>query len=152
MPHDRTPGQSAPMAAAFSALRAAAIVIALLAPSVASADSRGAAMATTVSGWDGGFLRVSEDALEDLESDAQDGRSELERFADDVIEPQVRQNIQRFLDLVEPWFNRLAANLEDLPQYEAPVILPNGDILIRRKPDAPAAPEDPSEDGEVLDL
>lgn len=67
--------------------------------------------------------------------------------------------------LFEQLFDELAPALEelegfvlDLNAYEAPEILPNGDIIIRRKPDAPEfvppvpdAPDAGSED-EIIDL
>jgi hypothetical protein len=46
----------------------------------------------------------------------------------------------------------LLARIDDVRNYEAPVFLENGDILIRRKPDAPpyeAQPEDAAPQGEI---
>ncbi|MEM6729302.1 MAG: hypothetical protein AAF618_12445, partial [Pseudomonadota bacterium] len=40
-----------------------------------------------------------------------------------------------------PAFAALLERVDDLSNYEPPVILPNGDILIRRKPEAPELPE-----------
>ncbi len=45
-------------------------------------------------------------------------------------EDSVRQGLQRVLDAIELFF-------QSIPQYEAPEVLDNGDIIIRRKrPDA----------------
>jgi hypothetical protein len=47
---------------------------------------------------------------------------------------------------LSPLLQELGDRIEDLNAYEAPEILPNGDILIRRKPDAD--PETAPEVGE----
>lgn len=49
------------------------------------------------------------------------------------------------LKAMEPMLRSLAEMIGDIRHYEAPEKLPNGDIIIRRKPD-PAAP---APDGEV---
>ena len=41
--------------------------------------------------------------------------------------------IEGFSEMIAPMLDSLGAMFEDLPQYEAPEILPNGDIIIRRK-------------------
>lgn len=54
--------------------------------------------------------------------------------------------------------DRLGTVVDDLDAYEAPEILPNGDILIRRReplpadPDAPVAPELPPNPDGTVDL
>ena len=40
--------------------------------------------------------------------------------------------------------NALRGLIGSIPQYAMPEVLPNGDILIRRKPPEPAAPAEPS--------
>lgn len=52
---------------------------------------------------------------------------------EDVLEEEARRAIERFLDLLGPMIERFGVMLDDLPAYHAPEILPNGDILIRRK-------------------
>lgn len=52
--------------------------------------------------------------------------------------------LRRFGERMEPMAERLRALVDDLDAYEAPEMLPNGDIIIRRKPDAP--PPEPSDD------
>lgn len=56
------------------------------------------------------------------------------------MEPALR-DMQKGLDEamtdIEPALRDLATLLGDIRNYEAPVRLPNGDILIRRKADAP---------------
>lgn len=41
--------------------------------------------------------------------------------------------LERFLDDIVPEFETFRQELEDLSLYELPEILPNGDIIIRRK-------------------
>jgi hypothetical protein len=83
---------------------------------------------------------------------AQDGQGGEGRFAEGL------ENMLRDLFTeMEPVLRDLRDRIEDLDQYEAPEILPNGDIIIRRRtpldeapdtvpePDAPEA-EAPSDD------
>lgn len=64
--------------------------------------------------------------------------------------------LRGFLGEVGPALRDLAGRLDDLRNYEPPVILDNGDVLIRRRPDAPpykppaAGPEQPA--GPQVDL
>lgn len=46
----------------------------------------------------------------------------------------------RTMQEAEPVLRSILALVDDLRQYEAPERLPNGDILIRRKPGAPPPP------------
>ena len=55
--------------------------------------------------------------------------------------------MKRFADRMSPMVEQLQDMVDDLNAYEAPEMLPNGDIIIRRRPDAP--PFEPSEDGSV---
>jgi len=51
-----------------------------------------------------------------------------------------------------PLMQDLADKMSDLNAYEAPEVLPNGDIIIRRKPEAepdPDAPPTPNADGSI---
>ena len=43
-----------------------------------------------------------------------------------------------FVEQMGPAFTELLAQLDDLRHYENPEILPNGDIIIRRRQNAPA--------------
>ncbi len=61
--------------------------------------------------------------------------------------------MEQFFQDMEPALEELEGFVDDLSLYEAPVILPNGDILIRRKPEEPrAAPNPMPEDGDSIDL
>lgn len=64
---------------------------------------------------------------------------ELEGIADE-IEPAFREMARQ----MGPAFAEIMATIDNIRFYEAPVILENGDILIRRRPDAPPyEPEEP---------
>lgn len=70
---------------------------------------------------------------------------ELEELADD-LEPALRQ----FAQEMGPALRDLLATVEDWSVYEPPVVLPNGDILLRRKPDMPTPDALPApEEGEI---
>jgi len=47
---------------------------------------------------------------------------------------------------IEKVLKALGSALSSIPQFEAPEVLPNGDILIRRTPAAPKPPEPPAPD------
>lgn len=80
-----------------------------------------------------GIMREMEPALKELEGMAQEMEPALRDFAREMG-PALRD----LLDEVEDW-----------SAYHPPEMLPNGDIILRRKtPEAPATPE-PDEDGEI---
>ncbi len=55
-----------------------------------------------------------------------------------------------FAQSVGPAFAELLNQVDDLRNYEAPEFLPNGDIILRRSPDAPPWIPDPDpETGEI---
>jgi hypothetical protein len=56
--------------------------------------------------------------------------------------------IAEFAQSVGPAFADLLNQVDDFRNYEAPEFLPNGDIIIRRSPDAPAWEPDP-ETGDI---
>lgn len=87
-------------------------------------------------------------------SDTREGLSLMERGAEmffrgilGELEPQIDEFrnfaqeaeplMQEFADHMGPALVDLLAKIDDLSNYEAPEILPNGDIIIRRSPDAP---------------
>jgi hypothetical protein len=53
-----------------------------------------------------------------------------------------------FAQAIGPAFAELLDTVDDIRNYDAPEILPNGDIIIRRKPDAPDWVPDP-DTGEI---
>lgn len=54
-----------------------------------------------------------------------------------------------FEEDVLPFLNRMGELMDDFTSYELPERLPNGDIIIRRSPDAPPFEPDVGEGGEV---
>lgn len=90
--------------------------------------------------------------------DGDDGASAMQRGLElfmeglrDELAPALRQfeglaeqfepKMREWVEEMGPAIADLMARIDDLSVYEAPEILPNGDIIIRRKPDAP--PYDP---------
>ena len=88
------------------------------------------------------------------EDDAQDGLSLMERgaqlFMEGILkemEPaidefagladQMGPALKNFAEEMGPRLGALMEQVEDWSVYEAPEMLPNGDIIIRRKPDVP---------------
>jgi len=82
-------------------------------------------------------------ALNDL---ADSMRELLEGFTNDVA-----PLMEEFSEEVTPMFERLAEELKGLNAYHPPEVLPNGDIIIRRK--APVEPpKDAPMDEEAVDI
>lgn len=54
-----------------------------------------------------------------------------------------------FEDEVLPFLDRMGELMDDLGSYELPERLPNGDIIIRRSPDAPPFEPEIGENGDV---
>ncbi|MBW6416690.1 AAA+ family ATPase [Celeribacter sp. PS-C1] len=89
---------------------------------------------------------------EDTPSDAEEGWSLLREGS--------RLLLEHLFEEMGPALEELEGYVDDLNAYEAPVILPNGDILIKRKPEVapedetPETPEDMPEElpNEAIDL
>lgn len=68
----------------------------------------------------------------------------------------LRETLARLAARLEPWREQLGRVLDDPGAYDAPVILPNGDILIRRKPEPEPEPPAPrpqrGAEADALDL
>lgn len=80
--------------------------------------------------------------LEGLQDEMDNRLDEWKDLADEVG-PALRQ----FLLEMGPALSDLMGEVQDWSRYEAPEMLPNGDIIIRRKPDPhPPAPETPEQD------
>ena len=71
-------------------------------------------------------------------------RKEMEPAIDDLMgmAEQFGPAMQSFLQEMGPALAEMAEQVQDWSKYEAPEILPNGDIIIRRKPDQPAPEPD----------
>ena len=95
--------------------------------------------------------RGAELFLEGLRQEMQPAWDDLQGLADG-LGPAMRG----FWQEMGPALGAIAGKVEDWSVYERPVILPNGDIIIRRKPD-PAAPpnlnaEPGADDGSAVDI
>ena len=83
--------------------------------------------------------------LEGLLNEMEPAMRELEGMADN-IEPALRS----FAQEMGPALQDLMDTVQDWSAYEPPVVLPNGDILLKRKPDMPTPDELPApEKGEI---
>lgn len=100
---------------------------------------------------------VAQDAAPDLPEEETPGLMQrgAEMFLRGLMNemgPSLRE-MELALKDVQPEIRKLLALVDDLRNYQAPERLPNGDILIRRKPDAPplVAPDGPTppKEGEV---
>ncbi len=70
--------------------------------------------------------------LRGLLNEAEPAMRDLQRFAEDVG-PTMRM----LRDEMGPALAEIMAQIDDIKNYAAPEILPNGDIIIRRQPEAP---------------
>lgn len=60
----------------------------------------------------------------------------LEEYLREQLEGgELRDTVRQFLKAFEPVAKELDQMIREMPQYEQPEILPNGDIIIRRKRD-----------------
>ena len=78
--------------------------------------------------------------LEGLLSEMEPTFDELQGMADE-IEPALRNFVQE----MGPAFADLLGKIDDISNYHAPEILPNGDIIIRRKSPLELVPEEGDE-------
>lgn len=58
------------------------------------------------------------------------------------MEPAL-DGMMAFIEEMGPSMQELLDEVQDWSVYQAPEVLPNGDIIIRRKPDAPAPEKAP---------
>ncbi|MFA8441518.1 AAA+ family ATPase [Yoonia sp.] len=89
----------------------------------------------------------------------EEGARMLMRGLMDEMEPTLealRENVEEmgpafaeFIQSVGPAFGDLLEQVDDLRNYEAPEFLPNGDIIMRRSPDAPVWAPEPEEGAEI---
>lgn len=97
-----------------------------------------------------GFSLVEEGArlilrglMEEAEPAIDDMRSMMEEFG---------PAMEEFATELGPVLAELLRKADDLRHYQQPEFLPNGDILIRRKPDAPTWEPSAPEPGEEIEL
>ncbi|MGB3243104.1 MAG: hypothetical protein WBB25_01105 [Sulfitobacter sp.] len=114
------------------------IALAILASSVLAQEDRGLSlMERGAKLFMEGILKEMEPAIEEFEGLADQMGPALKLFADEM-----GPKLAEILDQVEDW-----------SVYEAPEMLPNGDIIIRRKPDPPLAkPDAPLEPEPQIEL
>ncbi|MGC9418704.1 MAG: AAA+ family ATPase [Rhodovulum sp.] len=67
------------------------------------------------------------------------------RGLSDELEPALRD----LAETMQPAMQKLLEIVDDFDAYELPERLPNGDIIIRRKPDAPPLDPDPEPGTEI---
>ncbi|MEO0370412.1 MAG: hypothetical protein AAF231_03055 [Pseudomonadota bacterium] len=77
--------------------------------------------------------------MEGLRQEMEPALNDLQGFAEEMG-PAFRQ----FGEAMGPMMRDLFEKVDDINLYELPEVLPNGDIIIRRKPDAK-----PLEEGEI---
>lgn len=82
-----------------------------------------------------------------LREEMQPSLQELEGFMS-----RIGPSMQSFLAEMGPALADIADKVEDWSRYEAPEILPNGDIIIRRKPDAPEGETLPDDGAGATDI
>lgn len=78
--------------------------------------------------------------------------SEMEPAIDDFagLAGELEPALEMLASEMGPALLEMIQTLDSVRYYEAPEILPNGDIIIRRSPDAPEYA--PAPEGEVIDL
>ena len=88
-----------------------------------------------------------------------DRTEEAMRGMVDEIEPELNAlleemgpEMERLMGAIVPELQKLADTVGGLANYEMPEVLPNGDIIIRRKKDAPPLPEGLIDEDESIDL
>ncbi len=91
-------------------------------------------------------------SLAALPVQAQDGKDELRQGAE-LLEKGMQLLLEGLIEELGPVILELQGKIVDLSAYYPPEILPNGDIIIRRKiPLEPAEPEKTVPEGEEIEL
>lgn len=78
--------------------------------------------------------------FEGLEEELSPGVQQLQEMAENF-----GPALQDFMLQMGPALADIASEVQDWSRYELPEVLPNGDIMIRRKPDAPTPDAQPNE-------
>ena len=123
------------MKRSFTAL---VLLVGLSAPMVLAEEERGLSlMERGAQMFLEGILKEMEPAIDEFSGMARE------------MGPALRQ----FTQEMGPKLTELLSEIEDWTAYQAPEVLPNGDIIIRRKPDHPLTPpETPTEPAPQIDL
>ena len=93
-------------------------------------------------------LALPATAQETEEPGIRDGFGLLSEGSRLILEGLVDEMRPVFEEQMLPLLQDLSGMIDDLSAYHAPEMLPNGDILIRRRTDPKDAPEDAPEAGE----
>lgn len=103
-----------------------------------------------------GTLAIAAPAAAQDDSDLSDGFSLLGEGTMLILEglmdemrPIIEEARPYFEEEVLPFLNRMGELMDDVTSYELPERLPNGDIIIRRSPDAPEFVPEVGEGGDV---
>jgi hypothetical protein len=115
------------------------IILVALAPlAVAAEEDRGLSL------MERGAQMFMEGILKEMEP-------AIEEFSG--LADQMGPALKNFAQEMGPKLTELLEEVEDWSAYQAPEMLPNGDIVIRRKPDHPLVkPETPTEPAPQIDL
>ena len=102
-----------------------------------------------------GFSLMQEGArllFEGLMNEMEPALRDLEGLTEEMAQ-QLEPALEFLSTEIGPAFMALVARIDDLRHYEMPEFLENGDIIIRRSPDAPPfvppTPEEMAEDGAI---
>lgn len=106
-----------------------AVVVGLLASPVAADEKGFSLMEEGAKLFFKGIIQEMEPAMDDLQS-----------FADQ-LEPSVKQ----FVEQMGPALGELMGKIDDINAYHPPEILPNGDIILRKKKSEERAEPDETE-------
>lgn len=110
---------------------ALALALALLAPALPAQDSD-----ATPPGEEEGFSLMEEGARLIMRGILQEMEPALEEL--ESIGEEMRPAFRELAEQMGPALVQLMELIDEIGHYEAPEVLENGDIIIRRKPDAPA--------------
>lgn len=120
------------------AVTALVLVLNLAAPAAVAEEEQGLSL----------MERGAQMFLEGILKEMEPAIDEFSGLADEMG-PALRQ----FAQEMGPKLTELLSEIEDWSAYQPPEVLPNGDIIIRRKPDHPLTPPDtPTEPAPQIDL
>lgn len=105
------------------------LALALTTPAMADTNSAPADTEEGLSLIERGAQMLLRGLIDDIEPAMEDFRALAEGFG---------PKMQELMLEMGPALEALADKIDDIRNYDAPEILPNGDIIIRRKPEAPA--------------
>lgn len=96
-----------------------------------------------------GALAIATPAAAQDDGDISEGLGLLGEGSRLLLEGLIGEARPHFEENVLPFLNRMGELMDDVTSYELPERLPNGDILIRRAPDAPEFDPEVGENGDV---